>query len=562
MIPNREAASAAKAPGGAPLLVPGRFVRPPRFWLLPRPRKRARGMLASMLVHCATIGALTWLPVVFPTPVVTDPTKASDLAQPLVIEPPVLRELPQLEDRGSRGGAAGPEARPARVRRDAHRVSAPANPPPQVPDFTGPQRIESYVPNPVNRVQTIQRPDLVAPPKLKFPLKLQATVSLPPATAPLLEPPAPEKPQPAPAPVAATTEEIPIPKATVEAPLVTLVPKRTSAIRSENTPVKTVAANPRLAGATKSDVLKSLVVVNAVNVVADTAPVPDAELAGSFVVGPSSDAGASEKSFTPTGRGKSTSSASLNTGDGSPSGATNGGTGTASSGAPPAPVAGHGDRSGNSSVPDSHGNGSGLQIIGRTGPGGGGSGTGAGNGASGHGVGNGNSTGISISGGVSGRTSGTVASAPLQRSYGMMVISGGNNGGASRDMGVFSRTETVYSVTIPMADAGGGPEWTMQYALLNSAEAGTGLLVPPFVEKKVGATMPKAQLVGEPGPVFVTGNIDESGKMRSLRGVRIQDARAQAAIRALEQWEFSPAQLDGKPVATKVLIGVTVSTVD
>lgn len=143
-----------------------------------------------------------------------------------------------------------------------------------------------------------------------------------------------------------------------------------------------------------------------------------------------------------------------------------------------------------------------------------------------------------------------------------MIISGGNNGGASRDMGVFSRNETVYSVTIPMAGAGGGPDWTMQYALSNPAEASAGMLVPPFVEKKAGASIPRSQFAGDPGPLFVTGTIDDKGKMQSLRCLRAQDPRAQAAIRALEQWEFLPAQLDGKPVATKVLIGVTVSTVE
>jgi len=148
---------------------------------------------------------------------------------------------------------------------------------------------------------------------------------------------------------------------------------------------------------------------------------------------------------------------------------------------------------------------------------------------------------------------------PIHRSYGMMIISGGSSGGASRDIGVFDRSETVYSVTISMADAGGGPDWPMQYALFNSAQTGAGLLVPPFVQKKAAATMAKLQLVGDPGPVFISGVIDENGKLQSLRSVRAPDARSLAAVRALQQWQFLPAQLDGKPVASKVLIGVTVT---
>ena len=77
----------------------------------------------------------------------------------------------------------------------------------------------------------------------------------------------------------------------------------------------------------------------------------------------------------------------------------------------------------------------------------------------------------------------------MNRSYGITIISGGSSGGAGRDMGVFDRSETVFSVAIPMGDAGGGPDWPMQYAMLNHGQSGAGLLVPPFAQKKVAATM-------------------------------------------------------------------------
>ena len=147
----------------------------------------------------------------------------------------------------------------------------------------------------------------------------------------------------------------------------------------------------------------------------------------------------------------------------------------------------------------------------------------------------------------------------MNRSYGITIIAGGSSGGAGRDMGVFDRNETVYSVAIPMTNAGGGPDWPMQYALLHQAQPGTGLLVPPFAQKKFAATMPKAQLIEDSGPIFVSGIIDENGKLQALRTIRAQDARSQSAIHALQQWEFFPAQIDGKPVASKVLIGVTVT---
>ena len=146
----------------------------------------------------------------------------------------------------------------------------------------------------------------------------------------------------------------------------------------------------------------------------------------------------------------------------------------------------------------------------------------------------------------------------MSRSYGITIISGGSSGGAGRDMGIFDRSETVFSVAIPMGDAGGGPDWPMQYSMLNHGGPGAGLLVPPFAQKKVAATVPKTQLAGEQGLVFVSGVIDETGKLQSLHTVRTQDARSQPAIQALQQWQFLPAQLDGRPVASKVLIGVTV----
>jgi hypothetical protein len=185
---------------------------------------------------------------------------------------------------------------------------------------------------------------------------------------------------------------------------------------------------------------------------------------------------------------------------------------------------------------------------------------GAGHGAGNAGIGRGSNggSGISISGGVPGRNGAAITRAlPLRRSYGITIIAGGSSGGASRDTGVFDRNETVFSVAIPMADAGGGPDWPMQYALLKPAQS-SALLVPPFVQKKVGATMARAEMGGDSGPVFVSGIIDETGQLQSLRTIRAQDSRSQPALHALQQWTFLPAQLDGNPVACKVLIGVTV----
>jgi hypothetical protein len=99
----------------------------------------------------------------------------------------------------------------------------------------------------------------------------------------------------------------------------------------------------------------------------------------------------------------------------------------------------------------------------------------------------------------------------------------------------------------------------MAYALMDSAAAGDGLPTPPVALKKIAATGPNTDRSANSGPVLVTGVIDENGKLQALRAIRTSDVRAQSAVDALAQWEFLPAQLNGKPVASKILIGVDVS---
>ena len=522
------------------------FIRPPSLALLPRLRRRNGSMLGSSFLHAMAMAAWIFLPALFPSPVFIRVSNISKPAAPEEMEPLVAPQLPALADSGS-------GSKPAKAASGAGSGSAlpQADPPPQKPDYIGPQEIVSYVPNPVNRIQTIRRPDLVKPASLKFPLRLQSMVSLP-AARPVLAPP----PRPATVPDVAVAEEVPIAQLAVPNPALTLVPKQVAVAPAEATPHESTPS--ALAPAEPvANTAKAAIVVNAVNVPPDSsAALPDAELAGKFVVGPAPSAAVAEKS-SPAGTGSSSAAGAAKSSESTRSG----------------PESGHGNGTGSGSL-------AGPGGTNRTDPGGGtGSGTvgakgasegngkagsrtgnGSGSGAPGHGAGSGNPSGISISGGISGPrgATGSIA-APLHRSYGLTIISGGSSGGASRDVGFFNRDETVYSVTIPMADAGGGPDWTMQYALAIPAQAGTGMLSPPFVQKKVTAAMPRTALTGAAGPVFISGVIDENGKLQSLKAIRAPDARSQPAIRALQQWEFLPAQLDGKPVASKVLIGVSMT---
>jgi len=562
IVPILERPPVASAPA-----IARKFTRPPTLGMLPR-RVQTSGVLASTGVHIVMLAALIWLPRLFPSPtfIPIDPVKPAAASD---FEPLVLPGLPHLEDRGSgsrasTGGGRGSGSGP---------VYTPSDPPPQKPDYVAPQEIVSVFPNAVNRVQTIRRPDLMAPPQMKFPMRLQSMVVLPSPT------PISNTSRPKLAPPPASHEEVPVDEATVRDPALTLTPKRLLPVPAETAPPQTTSLTPMaVTDLPQPAPSKAVVVINAVAVPPDpAAAIPNAELAGNFVVGPAPDAGATEKSRA-AGTGHSSEGGPSKTGEGSSGPGLESGRGTGA-GSGHATGTGSGNRadvgtgagsgpaggSGTSSGPGS-GNGTSPGTGGKSGAGGGGTGPGStrgpgsGNGAPGTGSGNGAGTGISISGGVPGRNGAAMNRAvPLHRSYGMMIISGGSSGGASRDIGVFDRSETVYSVTISMADAGGGPDWPLQYALLNPAPAGAGLLVPPFVQKKVAATASKSQLVSDPGPVFISGVIDENGKLQSLRSVRAPDARSLAAIRALQQWQFLPAQLDGKPVASKVLIGVTVT---
>lgn len=515
-----------------------KLIKPPALKLLPR-RTYTKGLLLSAGFHAVVISALIWLPTLFPSPVIVDTYNRKNSAVVSTSEPLILPLLPKLI--ASNSGSTG-LAGPARQTRS----SAAAYPLPAQRDYAGPQEIISDFPNAVNRVQTIRRPDLVSPPNLKFPLRLPSMVMLPAPTAPRFAPRRIEV-------------QVPIPEATVAMPRLVSVPQPVSNEPAETVPAS-LAAQPTAVSSPVVELQatshKSVIVVNAVDAVPDPSlQVPDAQLSGNFVVGPSLGKTAPGKSSaegdgrsaeaTPSKIGASASQPYKGSSVGSDSTSGVGKNDSAAIGAGPGSIAAsgtgvaHDNGTGSGMGPSVPGNG--KASLNRRGPGN--SGTG----------------GISISGGSSGRHGAAASRTVLpSRSYGITIISGGSSGGAGRDMGVFDRSETVFSVAIPMGDAGGGPDWPMQYSLKNHAQSGAGMLAPPFAQKKVAATIAHAQFAGEQGPVFITGTIDENGKLQSLRSIRTQDARALPAIHALEQWEFLPAQLDGQPVASKVLIGVTV----
>jgi hypothetical protein len=372
-------------------------------------------------------------------------------------------------------------------------------------DFAGPQAIVSDLPDATNSLQTIRRPNLTALPKLANPIRLQNMVALPaPVVAlpfPRIEAQTPSTRQPLP--------ETPTSDGRVELSTPSLVaPPVRSVVPQAPVVPASVATDP-------VEESKPIVVVDAISVPPDPAPViPDAELSGRFVVAPlrdTSDGGAGPADTPDT---------------------------VARSAAPERREISLPLEKGPSA--DSPPPASDRPVDAR--------------------AGNGTASGILILGGNRERPSRGINTSSVSRggAPGITIISGGTNGGATRDLGVFSRNDIVYTVYIPMADVGGGRDWPIEYALLDTASAGRGLLTPPVARKKVQATSPRSDSAGRSEPVFVTGIIDEGGRLHTLRAVRASDARAQSAIDALAKWEFLPAHLDGRAVATRVVIGVGV----
>jgi len=288
------------------------------------------------------------------------------------------------------------------------------------------------------------------------------------------------------------------------------------------------------------------VVVNAVSVPDSKLPIPDAEISGSFAVTPERPSGGAQSAVTQgAGSAPGISPAGAGADTSKPTGAGNGGE-SREPGEGKAKQPGFGG-SGSASATKGGIPGNGIGSGPTSGPG---SGPGPGTGAH-----PGRGSGITIIGG-SNRGPGAAAPAAPARRYGITIISGGSSGGASRDLGVFSRSDKVYTVYISMADAGGGEDWSLQYCLAAppSAADSKGLLSPPFAEKKTATPLPAEAI--HSARIFIAAVIDQEGAVQQLRSPRQLDDAARAAIRSLIQWRFTPALLNGKPVSVKVLIGV------
>ena len=472
------------------------------------------------------------------------------------------------EGSGKTGGAAGEAGKVSSgLRAQSRRGFA----------YPGPQPIISNPPNATPGIQTILQPSLPNLPRLRHYVPLPNIVQ-PPPTAPEV-----------------ARKETPIVvksgRLSFRAPAETSVaaPKITLPVAADNKPAELVESKPVLPKRAVPDAIKAteisnvhgdqkgLLVLNAVPPPPDVnGRIPKAEARSLFAVSPAEATVIAEPAAGTKAGGQATAA-----GSGSPAdiargdavaeiaaggeGANHGspGSGTGSGG-----KYGSGQGKGLNSEVGSNGAGRGTG----SGPGlGTGSATGAGSGAgAGSAPGSGGFPGITIQGGRYGNTN-VAALSPTtdphrRKAYNMTIVSTSHSGGGLPDLGVF-QDEKVYTVYLDMRanDTDPAPSWTMQYAVLQPADPPgvavqriTGTPTPPYAMlKEIPELTPDlARKLGR-RLIIASAIMDADGKLEQVSVKQSPDVDvANPIIEALKHWVFEPAQVDGQPVALKILLGI------
>jgi TonB family protein len=79
-----------------------------------------------------------------------------------------------------------------------------------------------------------------------------------------------------------------------------------------------------------------------------------------------------------------------------------------------------------------------------------------------------------------------------------------------------------------------------------------GHFSPPSVVTATEAVYPLQSVVS--GTVVLELSLDSAGKITDIRVVRGIASLTEPAERSVRQWTFHPANLDGKPVSSKVVV--------
>ena len=469
------------------------------------------------------------------------------------------------EGDGEKGGGAGSTAEASTgLRARSHKGFA----------YPGPQPLVSAPPMAKLGIQTILQPMLKNPPILHQTYALP-NLAIAPAPAP------PEPPKPVMKVQSGRLAVRPVEKI-VKAPKVTLPVAESSAMPDLTTdagpmpqapPPKPIPQPVRPSDVpVNSRGQQGLLVLNAIPPPPDViAKVPLGEARSLFAVAPGESTVIADPSAGSRGGGGSAKS----TGNGTPSDNANGdaiadvpsggGSGMGSSGSGVGSGAKYGNGTGTGLNSGVDGSGAGRGSAAGTGTGSGtGNALGSGKGA-GSAAGAGGFPGISIRGGNYGNGSGGIhpkLTPRNQTSYGMTITSTASSGGGLPDFGVF-QNQKVYTVYLDMrvGDDDTVPSWTLQYAPLQPTVTQSGAQkqpTPPYATlKQVPELTPEQTAACAGKMIVVSGVLTADGKLEQLSVKKTPDPQVNSIVTdALGNWTFQPSQIEGKPIALKIMMGI------
>ena len=486
--------------------------------------------------------------------------------EPIKIDP---LYLPMLgggsEGAGKEGGGSGTATEESNgLRAHSHRGFA----------YPGPQPLVSAPPMAKLGIQTILRPNLINPPLLhqNFPLPNLAIAPPP----PLAESPKPiMKIEAGNLPIRPREKTVQAPKLTLPTDSTQQLPHLASVepVMPQAAPAKPVPAAIRASDFPASTRARDgLLVLNAIPPPPDAGGrIPLGEARSLFAVAPgestiiAAPAAGIKGGRSPEASGNGLPSdnatgdaiAEIASGDGTSLVAEGSGKGKGSK-------YGAGTGEGLEPVPEDSGTGRGT-AKGSNGTGGGRADTLGSGGGAGSSPGGGSFPGISIRGGTYGNTAASMHIQVIkpQTSYAMTITSTASSGGGLPDYGVF-QNQKVYTVYLDMraSDDDSAPAWTLQYALLQPSDPSAihilGVPTPPYATLK---QVP--ELTGELASIcaykliVVSGILNINGKLEQISVKKTPDPRINAVIAgALANWMFQPSQIQGSPVALKVVLGI------
>jgi hypothetical protein len=152
---------------------------------------------------------------------------------------------------------------------------------------------------------------------------------------------------------------------------------------------------------------------------------------------------------------------------------------------------------------------------------------------------------------------------PPVTNYNMTIVATAGSGGGLPDFGVFAN-EQVYTVFVDVKPAPEAPSrsWTLQYAVSEGPSSAddpshTGV-TPPFPMVKEYPRFAGDLVRSNSGRlVVVYAVIDTNGKLQQLSVKQTPESSlGAAALASLEKWTFRPAELNGRPVPAKILLGI------